>query len=61
MESGDLLMLSALLLQPEVFSKYCPHFILVSHKGGFPLVFLIALHTEFLPPIQPHFLPLFSP
>ena len=53
-------MLSALLLQPKVFSIYCPHFISVSHKGGFPLVFLIALHKEFLPPTQPHFLPPFS-
>lgn len=35
------------LFQPKVFSKYCSHFVLVSHKGGFGLVFLTDLHKKF--------------
>lgn len=57
LQSGDLLMLSALLLQPKGFSKHCPHSDSVSHKEGFPLVFLVVWHSESLLPTPPHFLP----
>lgn len=50
-------MLSALPLQPKGFSKHCPHLVSVSHKEDSPLVFLVVLHNESLPPTQPYCLP----